>query len=67
MIIVIDFDETLVFSDYPTIHGLKPNAKEIMIKLYKEGHDLIINTCRAGIYEAQVYHFLKEHEVPIII
>lgn len=63
MVIVIDFDETIVYSSYPKIHGLKPNAREIINKLYNEGHDIIINTCRAGIYEAQVYHFLNRNKI----
>jgi hypothetical protein len=62
--LVIDFDGTLVYSEYPKIGKLKPNVVEVMNKLYNEGYSIIINTCRAGIYEGQCYQFLKKHKIP---
>ena len=63
MILVIDFDGTIVDSKYPDIGDLKPNAKEVINKLYSEGYTILINTCRSGIYEGNVYTFLKENNI----
>lgn len=56
----IDADGTIWYNKYPEIGELKPNAKEIINKLYSEGHDIIINTCRAGIHEANCYYALEK-------
>lgn len=63
MILVIDFDGTIVKSKYPDIGGLRLNAKEVINKLYDEGYIILINTCRSGIYEGNVYTFLKENDI----
>ena len=63
MVIVIDFDKTIVYSEYPEIIGLKPNAKKIINKLYNDGHEIIINTCRAGVHEGRVYTYLAEEGI----
>lgn len=59
----IDFDGTIVYSDYPKIGKLKPNAVEVINRLYNGGYKIIINTCRAGIYEGYCYQFLKKHNI----
>lgn len=46
MIIAIDFDGTICRGKYPIIDGLQPYAKEIINKLYDDGHYIIIWTCR---------------------
>jgi hypothetical protein len=46
MILAIDFDVTIVDHEYPLIGKLKPNAKEIINKLYNDGYKIIIWTCR---------------------
>lgn len=48
MIIAVDFDGTLVRGSYPSVDGLMPYALETMRALKKQGHYLIINTCRTG-------------------
>lgn len=59
-ILAIDFDGTIVESAYPGIGKLKPGAKRCINMLYDEGYYIIINTCRAGIFEGNVETFLKE-------
>lgn len=46
MIIAIDFDGTICTGKYPDIDGLQPYAKEMINKLYADGHYIIIWTCR---------------------
>ena len=62
-ILALDFDGTIVENTYPQIGKLKLNAKEIINLLHEEGHEIIINTCRAGIYEGHVYTFLQEQGI----
>lgn len=62
-ILALDFDGTIVENAYPQIGKLKPNAKEIINLLHEEGHEIIINTCRAGIYEGHAYTFLQEQGI----
>ena len=64
MTLVIDFDGTIVENAYPKIGILKPNVVEVINRLYNEGNKILINTCRAGIYEAHVYYFLKKVGIP---
>jgi hypothetical protein len=64
LIISVDFDATLVDSEYPKIIGLKPWAKEVMTKWYNQGIYLIINTCRNGEAEWECETFLFENRVP---
>ena len=47
MIIAIDFDGTIVEHDFPEIGKLKPHAKEIINRLFEQGHKIIIWTCRS--------------------
>jgi hypothetical protein len=48
MIIAIDFDGTIVEQEYPKIGKLKKDAKTVINKLYKNGHKIIIWTCRSN-------------------
>lgn len=45
--ISIDYDDTIVYQDFPNSGTIKPNAKEVINKLYDEGHHILIWTCRA--------------------
>jgi len=47
MRIAIDFDDTIVYEQYPNIGDLIPGAKEVINWMYYRGHIIIINTCRA--------------------
>lgn len=59
----IDFDGTIVENAYPEIGELRKNAKEVINRLFDEGFVILINTCRAGIYEGEVYKFLRENQI----
>jgi hypothetical protein len=59
----IDFDNTIVEEIYPDIGPLRDNAREVINTLYNEGHTIIINSCRSGIYEAAMEVFLIENEI----
>ncbi len=48
MIIAIDFDGTIVEHKFPEIGPLKPNVKEVIHRLWDEGHKIIIWTCRTS-------------------
>lgn len=48
MIIAIDFDGTIVEHQFPNIGPLRTNAKEVINRLYDEGHGIIIWTCRTS-------------------
>lgn len=63
MIIVIDFDGTIVENAYPEIGNLRKNVKKVLQRLHEEGHEIIINTCRAGIFEGNVYSFLQQENI----
>ena len=63
LVIAIDFDGTIVTNKYPNIGYLKRNAKEVINKLYDEGHDIIINSCRQGREEREMVEFLIDNEI----
>ena len=46
MIFAIDFDGTIVDHEYSNIGTIKPKAKEVINELNKNGHKIIIWTCR---------------------
>ena len=48
MIISIDYDDTIVDADYPNSGAIKPFAKEVINRLYDQGHYILIWTCRAN-------------------
>jgi hypothetical protein len=64
MIIAIDFDGTIVGNDFPDIKGLKPHAKETIIKLKNDGHYIIIWTCRGEVSLNEARSFLKKEDIP---
>lgn len=59
-IISIDYDDTIVYADYPNIGTIKPHAREVINNLYNEGHFIIIWTCRSGEHEAAATQYLIE-------
>jgi hypothetical protein len=67
-ILAIDFDDTIVDSDYPTVIRLREGAKEYINKLYDDGFYIIIWTCRSKKHEqvAELYllnHGIKFHKI----
>lgn len=64
MIIAVDFDGTLHLGKWPGIGIPSPYAVEVMNKLKKAGHDLIIWTCREGKEQTEMVNWLLEHKIP---
>ena len=60
----IDFDGTICEHSFPEIGKLKPEADVYIRKLYEDGHNIIINTCRSGKYEGMAQDFLDENKIP---
>ena len=60
-ILAIDFDDTIVDSNYPTIVRLREGAKEYINKLYNEGYYIIIWTCRSGAHKQVAELYLLNH------
>jgi hypothetical protein len=48
LIIAVDFDGTIVFDEFPFIGEPVPESVKILKLLKKEGHKLILLTCREG-------------------
>lgn len=63
IIIAIDFDDTIVKSNFPTILGQRRLAKWAINKLHKKGFYIIIWTCRHEIDEAQAYSYLTQNNI----
>ena len=61
--LAIDFDGTIADEAFPGIGRIKPGAKEFINKLYEEGNNILINTCRSGSFEGDVENFLRRHGV----
>lgn len=59
-IISIDYDDTIVYADYPEVGVLKPYAREVINQLYNEGHTIIINTCRSGDHQQMAAMYLHD-------
>jgi hydroxymethylpyrimidine pyrophosphatase-like HAD family hydrolase len=62
-IISIDYDDTIVYADYPNIGVIKPFAALVINQLYSEGHTIIINTCRSGEHETAAAQYLTDKGV----
>jgi hydroxymethylpyrimidine pyrophosphatase-like HAD family hydrolase len=62
-VIAIDFDGTIAEDKYPEIGPILPMAKNVINKLYRAGHFIIINTCRVGGTMGDVEKFLEEMDV----
>lgn len=54
--VVIDFDDTLVTSDYPRVKGLKPGAKGALQALRSMGFQILISSCRACSWNWECYY-----------
>jgi hypothetical protein len=63
MLIIIDFDGTIVHDSWPEIGTIKPNAKAVINRLFDAGHKIVINTCRADGYAAAAYDWLISHGI----
>lgn len=64
IIIALDFDDTIVKSNFPHIKRGRRLAKWAINKLHKTGkYYIIIWTCRHDIHEAQAYTYLNENSI----
>ena len=63
LVIAIDFDGTICELAFPEVGAMKKMAKHYINKLYDEGHKILINTCRSGLYEGMAETFLKENGI----
>lgn len=63
-IIGIDFDDTIVDSEYPTIKGLKPFVKLVLDKWDSQGFFIQIHSCRNGEAEWEMQTFLFDNGIP---
>ena len=64
MYIAIDFDGTCVTHDYPRI-GKDIGATEVLKRLIKSGHKLILNTMRSGKELQDAIDWFKENGIEL--
>ena len=62
-IISIDFDDTIVYTKWPNIIGVRPGAKKYINKLYNDGYKILINTCRSGVQEDKAIAYLVDKKI----
>ena len=61
MIYAVDFDFTLCNSNYPELGKPIQDVIDFCIRKQKEGHMLILWTCRCGEFLEQAVEWCKEH------
>ena len=59
LVIAIDFDGTIATQSFPEVGTLRDAADYFIRKMYQDGHEIIINTCRSGRYEGMAEDFLN--------
>ena len=64
LVIAIDFDGTIATQSFPEVGRLIHGADTVIRKLHKQGHRILINTCRSGKMEGLAQDFLDKHEIP---
>lgn len=64
MTIAVDFDGTIVVDEYPKIGKLQSGAKDTLQRLHKEGHKIIIWTCRSGELLVEAVNYLLNQQIP---
>ena len=60
LILAIDFNGTICELSFPEVGKMIPEADIYINRLYDEGHEIVINTCRSGIMEGLAETFMKE-------
>lgn len=61
--ISIDYDDTIVYQDFPNAGTIKPNAVKVINRLHEEGHQIMIWTCRVGERFDIAMNYLKEQGI----
>ena len=64
LVLAIDFDGTIATINFPEVGEIRKDAAKYIRKLYREGHHIVINTCRSGKAEGLAEDFLKAHDIP---
>ena len=64
MTVAVDFDGTIVADRFPQIGELQSGAKDTLQRLHKEGHRIILWTCRSGELLVEAVNFLLWHGIP---
>ncbi len=62
MILSIDFDNTVAYTDFPEIKGEVPGAIDCLHLLDNRGHTLILNTCRTGSDLKEALRWLEKRD-----
>jgi|TARA_R110000868_G_scaffold74337_5_gene214939 hypothetical protein len=64
MDICIDFDGTCTTHEYPNI-GIEIGAAEVLLKLTKKGHRLILFTMRSDGPLKEAYNWFERNKIPV--
>lgn len=64
MIIAIDFDGVINASPYPEVGVLVGGVRRAMKKLKRDGHYLIVWTCREGQDQTDAVNFMLAKDIP---
>ena len=65
LVLCIDFDGTIVEHQYPKIGPLRKDAYKVIRQLKRDGHIIIIWTCRSDTYDLPpMKKFLEENRIP---
>lgn len=59
LILAVDFDGTIVEEHYPHIGPMRTGAKRVINKLHREGHTILIWTCRNRHFRTRARKFLE--------
>ncbi len=63
MIIAVDFDNTIAITDFPRIFSPRPGVIEALHKLRKQGHYIIVWTCRCDTDLLNAINFMLENNI----
>lgn len=64
MIVAIDFDGTIVQDRYPAIGVMQPYAKDVIRRMYEDGHYIILWTSRSGDALLGAINYLLDKGIP---
>lgn len=64
MTIAVDFDGTISTGTFPEVGIPMPYSVEVIREWYKEGHYIIIWTCRTGDDLLRMVNYLKDYNIP---
>lgn len=59
----VDFDGTIAQNAFPGIGKIVKDAKDTINKMYDEGIEIIISSCRTGSFEADAENYLRRHGI----